>query len=83
MIIVMKTLASTYIKMLLRVVFGTQPKELTCDECFDQVQAFAEMVIVGKDAANAMPLVQAHLDGCGECHEEFEALLTVLRAQSN
>jgi hypothetical protein len=79
----MKTLASTYLKMLLGMVFGTREEELVCDECFDQVQTFAEMVFAGKDAANAMPLVQAHLDGCMECHEEFEALLTVLRAQSN
>ena len=43
---------------------------------------FAEMVLDGKPAAEAMPLVQDHLDRCGDCHEEFDALLAALRAMS-
>ena len=31
-------------------------------------------------SAEAMPLVQEHLHMCGECRDEFEALLTALRA---
>jgi predicted anti-sigma-YlaC factor YlaD len=33
----------------------------------------------GLNAAHAMPLVQEHLEMCGECREEFEALLASLR----
>jgi len=32
----------------------------------------------GKNAAEAMPLVQEHLDRCNDCREEFEALLAAL-----
>jgi hypothetical protein len=32
------------------------------------------------DTAEAMPLVHEHLHMCGECREEFEALLTALSA---
>jgi hypothetical protein len=44
------------------------------------VDRFVEMELSGLDAAAAMPLVQDHLDKCGDCREEFEALLTALRA---
>ena len=40
------------------------------------------LVLAGKNAAEAMPLVQDHLDRCMDCREEFEALLRALRAQS-
>jgi hypothetical protein len=55
-------------------------EEIGCDECFEQVDRFIDMDLSGLNAAQAMPLVQEHLQMCGECREEFEALLTALRA---
>lgn len=66
-------------KMVLAVV-GTKPNEMGCDECFEQVDQFVELKLQGKDTAEAMPLIQDHLDRCGGCREEFEALLDCLRA---
>jgi hypothetical protein len=66
-----------------RIVYGTlmtRPDEINCDECFEKLDRFVDMVLAGKDAAEAMPLVQDHLDRCGDCREEFEALLSALRA---
>jgi hypothetical protein len=54
--------------------------EIGCDECFEELDRFVEMRLSGLDAARAMPLVQEHLAICGECREEFEALLLALRA---
>jgi len=68
------------IKQIVRGVATTRSDEIGCDECFDQVDQFAEMVLVGKNAAEALPLVQDHLTRCGDCREEFEALLETLRA---
>lgn len=67
------------IKQMVQMVAATRPDEIGCDECFDQLDRFAEEVLAGKNAAAAMPLVQDHLDRCGDCREEFEALLTALR----
>lgn len=61
-------------------VLNTCDKEFNCTECFDQLDAFAELCLLGKNAAEAMPLVQAHLDRCDACREEFEALLVALQA---
>lgn len=58
----------------------TREEELACDECFEELDRFVEMELAGLDAAAALPLVQDHLDKCGDCREEYEALLNALRA---
>ena len=67
-------------RMLLREIAETREVEIGCDECFEQVDRFVEMKISGLNTAQAMPLVQEHLEICGECREEFEALLLALGA---
>ncbi|MDZ7659002.1 hypothetical protein [Fodinibius sp.] len=57
--------------------------EIGCDECFDELHKFAEMELAGKSPAEAKPLVQDHLNKCGSCREEYEALLEGLRALQN
>jgi len=59
----------------------TRPDEIGCDECFEQLDRFVEMVLNGEDATAVMPLVQDHLDRCKACREEYEALLAALRPQ--
>jgi hypothetical protein len=68
-------------KMLLREIAETREVEIGCDECFEQVDRFVEMKLSGLNTAQAMPLVQEHLEICGECREEFEALLLALGAK--
>jgi hypothetical protein len=59
----------------------TREEEIGCDECFERLDRFVEMKLSGLDAAAAMPLVEDHLDKCGDCREEFEALLEALREE--
>ncbi len=68
------------LKNLVREIATTRPDEIGCDECLERVDRFVEMELSGLNAAEAMPLVQDHLDKCEDCHEEFGALLTALRA---
>jgi hypothetical protein len=65
---------------LVRVVAETREVEIGCDECYEQLDRFVEMRPSGLNAAQAMPLIQEHVEICGECREEFEALLAALRA---
>jgi hypothetical protein len=46
----------------------------------DFVQGALLKFLGSLDTAEAMPLVHEHLHMCGECREEFEALLTALSA---
>lgn len=77
----MRPLRPEQLKQMARMVAATRPDEIGCDECFEQLDRFAELHLAGKNAAEAMPLVQDHLDRCGDCREEFEALLAVLQAE--
>jgi hypothetical protein len=64
---------------LVRVVAETHETEIGCDECFEQLDCFAETEISGAEASVAMPLVGDHLDKCADCRGKFEALLGALR----
>jgi hypothetical protein len=74
------TLDLDTLKRMVREMITTRPDEIGCDECFEQLDRFVEMTLAGKNAAEAMPLVQDHLGRCDDCREEFEALLAALRA---
>ncbi|HUF38403.1 MAG TPA: hypothetical protein VMN57_07765 [Anaerolineales bacterium] len=58
----------------------TRDVELDCDGCFAEMNHFVDLLIEGKHPDEAMPLVRRHLDICGECHEEFEALFAAIQA---
>ncbi|MBI5566361.1 MAG: hypothetical protein HY870_15790 [Chloroflexi bacterium] len=68
------------LKKMVGSIVNTRPDEIGCDDCFAQLDQFAELVLAGKNAAEAMPLVQDHLDRCMDCREEFEALLRAVQA---
>ncbi len=58
----------------------TQDVELSCDECFEELDRFVEIQLSGLDAAEALPLVEHHLGMCDGCRDEYQALLRALRA---
>ncbi len=74
------TLEPHTLKQMVQGIMTTRPDEIGCDHCFEQLDCFADTVLAGKDAAEALPLVQDHLNRCHDCREEFEALLAALRA---
>lgn len=73
-------LTKEIIRKMMRSIHLTHQHELTCGECFSEVDRFAEMELTGLNPADAMPLIQEHLDRCGNCKEEYEALLVALKA---
>jgi len=68
---------------LINLLLQTYEDELTCDEFFDLLDQYAEMVQRGENAVALMPLVKRHLDLCGDCKDEYEALLRVLKASKS
>ncbi|MGB2956067.1 MAG: hypothetical protein WBB64_08885 [Anaerolineales bacterium] len=73
-------LSSEVIQKLMGAVKMTREHELDCGHCYDEIDQFVELELSGKNAADAMPLVQAHLDICVACREEYQALLDALKA---
>lgn len=70
------------LQMMVKAAVNTRDDELDCAECFEQLDDFVELTLRGKDAAAAMPLVEDHLRRCGDCREEFEALLIALQSST-
>lgn len=74
-------LTKEFLKNLVQAAFKSRPDEIGCDDCFDKLHKFAELKLEGKSPEEAMPLVEDHLNRCGECREEFEVLLEALEAE--
>lgn len=70
------------IKMMNSMIRNTAEQEIVCGECFDQMDAFVEQYLDGKENSQKIHLVQDHLDKCGDCREEFELLLKALKSLS-
>jgi hypothetical protein len=64
---------------LARGIAASHAGEIGCDECFEQLDEFADTTLSGKNAAQALPGVENHLQRCADCREEFEALMRALR----
>jgi hypothetical protein len=76
------TLNVNTLKQMVHGIMSTRSDEISCDECFEQLDRFVELVLAGKNVSVAMPLVQHHLEHCPDCKEEFEMLLKALRSIS-
>jgi hypothetical protein len=68
------------LRRVLPMVAGTKAVAYSCMEAFAYFDQLAEMIVRGEAVPEHFALVQAHLDDCPDCREEFEALLAVLRA---
>ncbi len=64
--------------MILGAIFSTREEEIDCDTCLEELDAFTEQTLMGKEPTEAQALVRDHLSRCGECREEYEMLLTAL-----
>ena len=69
----MKIETSTLKKVLMSLSI-TQDEEMTCGECFEEVDQYVDMLRKGKSPAEVMPMVKNHIQICPPCREEFEAL---------
>ena len=66
------------VKGLVKALDMTEDRELACEEVFEVIDQYAELVVSGESPEKVMPLVHHHLMMCGHCREEFEMLLEML-----
>lgn len=72
-------LSDDQVRALVRALSITREQEIDCSECLDMVAEFAERELAGRPIPDALETVRHHLTRCGECREEYEALLTALK----
>jgi hypothetical protein len=53
---------------------GPGRPELTCEQCFAELDRYVEFEVAGADAGAEIPGMQAHLEGCPACAEDYESL---------
>ena len=65
----------------LRALLGPVGPELSCDECFEQLDRYVELELAGRDADAAVAGMAAHLEGCPACREDHDSLRALLEAE--
>jgi hypothetical protein len=66
---------------LLRRLLGAPGPELTCEQCFEQLDRYVELEIAGAAADDAVPGMRAHLEGCAACSEEHDSLRALVERE--
>jgi hypothetical protein len=74
------SLSPENIKKLIELVATTQDDSLDCDGCMEHIAEFAEAHLAGRSLSAALASVRTHLESCGCCQHEYEALLAALGA---
>ena len=54
---------------------GPGRPELTCEECFEQLDRYVELELSGAPADEQVPGMRSHLEGCPACDEDHQSLL--------
>jgi hypothetical protein len=65
----------------LRRLLGAGRPEVSCEECFQELDRYVEAELAGVDSDAAVPGLGAHLDGCPACAEDHASLLALVRAE--
>lgn len=60
-----------------------QDEVIDCDSCGCQIECLAEKVAAGASLPDLWPEIEAHLQCCRDCREEWQALLSIVRAEQD
>jgi hypothetical protein len=61
---------------------GPRGPQLSCEECFEQLDRYVELELASADSDAAIPGMRTHLQGCSACEEDHESLRALLVAES-
>jgi hypothetical protein len=62
---------------------GPAEPELSCDECFEQLDRYVELELAGDDAEAIVPGMRPHLEGCPACRDDRDSLAALVAAEVN
>jgi hypothetical protein len=68
-------------EQLLTRLLGPVGPELTCEQCFEQLDRYVELELAGAPADERVPGMRAHLEGCPACDEDHESLLAFVSSE--
>ncbi len=53
---------------------GPSGPEVSCEDCFELLDAYVELEVAGEDADARLPGMREHLQGCPACREDHDSL---------
>ena len=59
-----------------------QDDTMDCETCSEQFDCLVELAMRGANLREMLPAVEQHLSCCHDCDEEFQALVSIIRAES-
>jgi hypothetical protein len=61
---------------------GPKGPELSCEECFAELDRYVELELQGADADARIPGMRAHLEGCSACAEDHRSLRALVETEA-
>jgi hypothetical protein len=60
---------------LITALLGPAGPELTCEECFEQLDRYVDLALADSEPDRAVPGMREHLLGCPACRDDYDSLL--------
>jgi hypothetical protein len=73
-------LNSEQIALLLKMIRNTHEVELSCPECLDELDKYAQSMLDGAPIDGVLERVREHLEACPCCNDQFKLVLETLKA---
>jgi hypothetical protein len=67
---------------LLAALTGPRGPELTCEQCFEQLDRYVELELADAEPDASIPGMRAHLEGCSACAEDRDSLRALLISET-
>jgi hypothetical protein len=71
-------MSKTKWQTLLESAIHTEEYEIGCEECYDVLDMYVDLLLDQSDPSEVMPAVKQHLSQCKCCAGELEAILIML-----
>lgn len=66
---------------MVRRLLGPQGPELSCEECFAELDRYVELELREADADARIPGMREHLEGCSACAEDHRSLRALVETE--
>lgn len=74
-------MTASYIDKVVRFIVKTHTEDITCDECYEHIDRYVDLVEAGAPLDEVLFTVQRHVENCPCCSHELEALQAILKGQ--
>jgi len=71
-------MSDSVLRTLLKSALAAREDEIGCEECYDLLDQYVDLIAEGGNPDELMPRVKQHLDYCSCCDGEFKALMTII-----